>query len=108
MRIAVTLTFEDEVVWSNPYASAACLRRPGQVPDIDVTPKVQFCGEFFVTGETKEFEVQDRYTVIDGPLLDVPSREIEHCTHVLGEWDAGGRHDAISKWMGCSCTGFKN
>ena len=100
MKIAVTLIFGEEVVWGNSKAFGASLRGDQRRPPCDVTPRVQFCGEFFESGETREMEVFDTYIFETRGGFNWT----ETCIHVVAEWEADKHNGAIWRWEGCGCT----
>jgi hypothetical protein len=62
MKIEVTLTFPPEAVYRNCFAPG--FYRGGDVDGY--TPKVQFCGEWFESGQTRVLEVFDSYHIVNG------------------------------------------
>ena len=96
MKIEVTLTFPPEAVYRNCFAP--CFYGGGHVDGY--TPKVQFCGEWFESGQSRVIEVQDRYVVL---TPDYQPKEIPEEACVIEKFVHSPHTGHLFSGYPCSC-----
>jgi len=105
MKVEITLTFDPMTVLGAARVGRSLDVSRESLADVAkmFPPEVQFCGEFFKNGETREIEVFETYEVIEadrGGRAPGPGM----ATRVAGEWDAEQNRNLLFKFGGCTFT----